>query len=75
MEASSLSVIVACNQSSVFIESSNAQCKSIVEIYWLLLQSSKLLHINLDMINTFRAAWFWRFSQKKQRFSVALPTP
>jgi len=25
-------------------------------------------------LNTFRAAWFWRFSQKKQQFAVALPT-
>jgi len=26
-------------------------------------------------VNTLRAAWFRRFSQKKQQFSVALPTP
>jgi len=26
------------------------------------------------VLNTFRAAWFRRFSQKKQQFSVALPT-
>jgi len=27
------------------------------------------------ILNTFRAAWFRQFSQKKQQFSVALPTP
>jgi len=26
-------------------------------------------------VNTFRAAWFRRFLQKRQQFSVALPTP
>jgi len=35
-------------------------------------QSSNLRHFE---VNTFRAAWFQRFSQKKQQFSVALPTP
>jgi len=30
---------------------------------------------NIDMFNTFRAAWFRRFLQKKQQFLVALPTP
>jgi len=33
------------------------------------------LSVNPFLFNTFRAAWFWRFSQKKQQFSVALPTP
>jgi len=37
------------------------------------LQSSA---ISLDMVINFLASgWFWRFSQKKQQFSVALPTP
>jgi len=27
------------------------------------------------LVNTFRAAWFRRFLQNKQQFSVALPTP
>jgi len=25
--------------------------------------------------NTSASGWFWRFSQKNQQFSVALPTP
>jgi len=26
-------------------------------------------------LNSLASGWFWRFSQKKQQFSVALPTP
>jgi len=29
----------------------------------------------MQLFNTFRAGWFQRFLQKKQQFSVALPTP
>jgi len=33
-------------------------------------------HIILNvMLNTLASGWFWRFSQKKQQFSVALPVP
>jgi len=28
----------------------------------------------LMLLNTLASGWFWRFSQKKQQFSVALPT-
>jgi len=27
------------------------------------------------VLNTLASGWFWRFSQKKQQFLVALPTP
>jgi len=27
------------------------------------------------LMNTLASGWFWRFSQKKQQFSAALPTP
>jgi len=27
------------------------------------------------VFNTLASGWFWRFSQKEQQFSVALPTP
>jgi len=30
---------------------------------------------NSPWINTSASGWFWRFSQKKQQLSVALPTP
>jgi len=41
-------------------------------------QEETLVDLNLagaDDLNTLASGWFWRFSQKKQQFSVALPTP
>jgi len=29
----------------------------------------------IRLFNTLPSRWFWQFSQKKQQFSVALPTP
>jgi len=29
----------------------------------------------VSLVNTLASGWFWRFLQKKQQFSVALPTP
>ena len=35
------------------------------------------LYLSIFMwnLNTLASGWFWEFSQKKQQFSVALPTP
>jgi len=52
----------------------------IFEIFEQNFTEGKALHYirnvqNLSfIINTFRASWFRRFSQKKQQFLVALPT-
>jgi len=41
------------------------------------LQNREILKDVLIIIlfNTLASGWFWRFSQKKQQFLVALPTP
>jgi len=35
--------------------------------------SYQLVHMEFN--NFMASGWFWRFSQKKQQFSVALPMP
>jgi len=36
---------------------------------------ANMAHQFYEEINTLASGWFWRFSQKKQQFSIALPTP
>jgi len=47
-----------------------------VNLILLLLKSFRADYIKLlSFINILASGWFWQFSQKKQQFSVALPTP
>jgi len=57
-----------------------ARCRDIKKPQVVLEISLHFTSLGLDShawfdLNTFRAAWFQRFSQKKEQFSVALPTP
>jgi len=38
-------------------------------------QQSQSYYSDFVVLNTLASGWFWWFSQKKQQFSVALPTP